>query len=184
MVIRHAEKPEGKHDKPYGITADGEVDKESLTVTGWQRAGALAELFDPVQGQIRAGLRTPDRIYASTPDKATMGKEGSNSLRPVETVTPLAQKLGKPVDQSFGHGQEAALAKAVTAQHGTTLISWQHGRIPAIAEALGVVRPAVPRKWADNRFDEVWVFTREGNTWRFSQVPQLVLAGDVPAPIT
>ncbi|MFF4369432.1 hypothetical protein [Streptomyces sp. NPDC001594] len=183
MLIRHAEKPQ-KHREPYGVTVGGERDAESLTVTGWQRAGALAELFDPTQGQIRAGLRVPDRIYASHTDKTAKGDDGSVSRRPVETVTPLAGKLGRKVDQSFGLGQEAALAKAVTAQHGTTLIAWHHGHIPALVHALGAVRPAVPAKWPDGRFDEVWVFTRDGGTWRFSQVPQLVLAGDTAAPIS
>jgi len=41
MVIRHAEKPTS-HPPPYGITLEGVREKESMTVRGWQRAGALA----------------------------------------------------------------------------------------------------------------------------------------------
>jgi hypothetical protein len=29
----------------------------------------------------------------------------------------------------------------------------------------------------------IWTFTRDGDGWRFEQVPQLLLAGDQPEPI-
>jgi hypothetical protein len=29
----------------------------------------------------------------------------------------------------------------------------------------------------------IWVFTRKGGGWAFTQVPQLLLAGDSPDPI-
>lgn len=35
-----------------------------------------------------------------------------------------------------------------------------------------------PQAWPDDRFDLVWVFEREDEDWRFSQVPQLLLSGD------
>ena len=50
MIIRHAEKPPDSGG-PFGVTAGGEKDAESLIIQGWQRAGALACLFAP-----RAGL--------------------------------------------------------------------------------------------------------------------------------
>ena len=41
------------------------------------------------------------------------------------------------------------------------------------------MRPAPPTKWPHDRFDIVWVFTRQHDgTWKFTQVPQLLLAGD------
>ncbi len=46
MLIRHAERPNA--DKSLrGVGFDGRKDKESLTVRGWQRAGALARFFAP-----------------------------------------------------------------------------------------------------------------------------------------
>lgn len=46
MLIRHAEKPAAS-GVPYGVEPDGSQDAESLTVAGWQRAGALVGLLDP-----------------------------------------------------------------------------------------------------------------------------------------
>ena len=41
MLIRHGEKPPHA-PPPHGVSAHGERDTESITVRGWQRAGALA----------------------------------------------------------------------------------------------------------------------------------------------
>ncbi len=35
-----------------------------------------------------------------------------------------------------------------------------------------------PQTWPDDRFDIVWVFERADGGWSFTQVPQLLLAGD------
>src|SRR5580704_1713391 len=42
LVVRHAEKPDGRLGS--GVAQAGTIDKESLTVRGWQRAGALTHL--------------------------------------------------------------------------------------------------------------------------------------------
>ena len=58
---------------------------------------------------------------------------GSKSRPPTETVTPVADKLGKKIDESYTKGQEPDLVKAVTALDGKTLVCWQHEAIPQIA---------------------------------------------------
>ena len=60
LLIRHAEKPDGS-GKPYGITIDGERSNGSLTVRGWNRAGALVELFLGVKAEGRSleSIATP-----------------------------------------------------------------------------------------------------------------------------
>src|SRR4051794_27889179 len=68
MIIRHAEKPLPSN-RSRGITAGGRRDKRSLTVTGWQRAGALVELFAPSRGVPLEGLRRPDCIYCSAAER-------------------------------------------------------------------------------------------------------------------
>jgi broad specificity phosphatase PhoE len=112
LIIRHADKPEPGGDG--GVDAVGVPDKNSLTPRGWQRAGIWAELFAPSLGQQRL-LPKPSAIFASAPaSKAEIaaGHGGSKSRRPLETISPLAAKLGIDVDLRFAKGQEADLAAA------------------------------------------------------------------------
>ena len=44
MIIRHAEKPDESFPGS-GFTENGDKDKKSLVIRGWQRAGAWATLF-------------------------------------------------------------------------------------------------------------------------------------------
>ena len=65
MIIRHAEKPP-LSGPPFGVTAEGNQDVESLTIEGWQRAGSLACLFAPAHGPLQAPeLATPGFLFAS-----------------------------------------------------------------------------------------------------------------------
>jgi hypothetical protein len=189
MVIRHAEKPDDKHD---GVTSHGQPNKESLIVGGWQRAGALAALFDPANGPLQnANLAVPKVIYAADPEAPSIaadddGKVGSKSKRPLQTITPLAERLGlkDEVNVSFAKGQEKQMVESVLAEKGVVLVSWQHQRIPEIAKHLvGSKPPAkpIPSKWPGDRFDIVWVFTPPAtptHRWSFVQVPQQLLRED------
>ncbi|MGF1428225.1 hypothetical protein [Kitasatospora sp. LaBMicrA B282] len=179
MLIRHAEKPTGS-GAPYGLTPDGEQDAKSLTVQGWTRAGALVGLFAPrtaagAPAAAPPGLTRPTAVYAADPTGA--------SKRPYQTVTPVAAALGGTPDTRFAKGQEAELAAALQTLSGAVLVAWEHESIPAIVAKLGPVTPAPPTGWPDARFDVVWVFTRSGDGWAFSQVPQELLSGDLPTPI-
>jgi hypothetical protein len=177
MVIRHAEKPT---DSPsfYGVTAVGEKDPESLIVRGWQRAGALACLFAPSRGPLQSPeLAEPQFLFASD-------KKGG-SQRPLETITPLSQKLGIKIDTSFAKGQEKDLVKKALSRQGIVLICWQHEVIPEIANRILGNETTAPQQWPGSRFDLVWVFDLDpgSGTYQFSQVSQLLLAGDSADPI-
>ena len=174
MVIRHAEKPEGK--KP-GIDAQGREDDSSLTRIGWDRAHRLVDLFAPAQGSPRPGLTRPATIYA-----AGANDEGEGQ-RTRETVAPLADRLGIPMDTSYGKGEEEALVEHVLARPGPALISWQHSGLPEIAAAFPSVTPTPPSEWPDDRFDVVWTFTKTADGWHFAQVPELALRHDDRSPI-
>ena len=165
----HGEKPDGSHP---GIDANGNQDDSSLTEVGWDRAHRLVDLFDPAQGSPRPGLARPTAIYAAG------ANDNGEGQRTRETVTPLADKLGIPVNTSFGKGDEEALVEHVIAQPGPTLISWQHGEIPTIADAFPAVTPTPPSEWPDDRFDVVWTFTKTADGWQFAQIPELVLPED------
>jgi len=175
MMIRHAEKP-NHSGSPHGITPDGEFDRHSLTVNGWIRAGALVGLFAPSRGEPPAGLYRPDTVYG------TAYEEG-HSKRSVQTVTPLAARLGLDVVKRYAGGDEAHLAKELSVRPGATVVAWNHEAIHKIAEHLGEVTPAPPEHWPSDRYDVVWTFTHNGHGWRFTQVPQMLLPGDLPYPI-
>lgn len=178
MIIRHAEKPTGS---ARGVTADGIQDPESLTVPGWSRAGALVELFAPrgsdnTPAAVRSGLLRPVAVVASNPRR-------DGSKRPFQTVTPLAAELAVTVNLAQAKGQEAELVEGLRGLAGPVLIAWQHESIPAIVAHLGPVSPTPPPTWPDSRFDMVYVFTRAGDHWKFTQVPQLLMAGDSAQPL-
>jgi broad specificity phosphatase PhoE len=174
MIIRHGEKPDGSAE---GVDAQGKKDDSSLTEVGWARARALVGLFDPTQGDLRAGLARPTAIYAAG---VTDDAEGQRTR---ETVTPLADALGIPVNIDFGRGDEKKLAKEAAGRTGATLIAWQHGGIPEIVDAFPRVSPKPPDEWPDDRFDVVWTLTRTTDGWRFAQLPELVLPQDQPEVI-
>lgn len=173
MIIRHGEKPDGS-GTPYGITENGEQSDGSLTVRGWVRAGALVALFAPTTGDIpRPGLLRPAQLFSAYP-------RGDKGQRPLQTITPLAAELGQTVNIQFTKGDEAALAAALVGTSGVSLVSWAHEAITDIVANMGTISPAPPSHWPDDRFDLVWIFTRTGDGWAFSQVAQMLLSGDRP----
>jgi hypothetical protein len=176
MLIRHAEKPEGND---AGVTAEGKQSDEELIVRGWQRSGGLVRLFAPRDGKfVDPHLAQPKIIFASGTGKH------SESLRPQHTVLELATLLGLTLQTKYPKGDEADLAKAAVAATGPVLIAWEHEAIPDIVNAIVGNNTTCPQKWHGSRFDLVWVLdAKPGGGWSFTQVPQLVLAGDSDKPI-
>jgi hypothetical protein len=173
MLVRHAEKPT---DKAQGVDPNGSNNTEALIVQGWQRAGALIGLFSPAPGQTcRPGIATPHALFAS----------GSASERPQQTLQPLADKLGVAIDASLKKEQIDDLADRITQIGGVVLVGWQHEDIPAIATAILGRNGVCPSNWPGDRFDLVWILDRPNGAgpWSFSQIPQLLLAGDQASAI-
>jgi len=64
MIIRHAEKPGTYGNEKYdGIDAKGKADKESLVTLGWERAGGIANLFDPTNAVFQNSALAVPRFY-------------------------------------------------------------------------------------------------------------------------
>jgi hypothetical protein len=177
MVIRHAEKP-SDDGSIVGVTAQGSQDPEELVVRGWQRSGALVRFFAPPSAAFaNPGLATPGTIFASA-----VGHH-SNSLRPQHTVLELATVLSLQLVLQHKKGEEAALVADVLGRDGVVLIAWEHEAIPDIGNLILGNAATVPQIWPGDRFDLVWIFDFQAAAWRFTQVPQLLLSGDSPAPI-
>lgn len=166
LIIRHAE----EHDVP-GVTAKGEHDTHSLTVKGWQRAGALTRLFYPGE----RGPLTPDAIFTSAV------APGSPSQRPRQTIGPLHARLRNegPVDynEAFAKPDTESLMQAVLACQGVVLIAWEHSQIPHCVAVLPNP-PHVPERWPAHRYDLIWQFDKREDSWEFEQIPQNLLAND------
>lgn len=179
MLIRHAEKP-AKDSAPFGVTADGDRNKESLEVRGWQRAGALANLLAPNNGHFQhAALAKPQFLFASKP----LRRKGSR--RPLETLTPLAQKLAVRIDSSFQRSDFENMIEEVFSCKGVVLICWQREYIPEIASYILGNKKIAPPVWPEDCFDMIWVFdlVTSSSKYTFKQVPQKLLGGDLNTPI-
>ena len=179
MVMRHAEKP-ATDLTPYGVTLQGERDKESLAVRGWQRAGALANFFAPMNGHFQdPSLAEPQFLYASKPLK----RRGSK--RSTQTITPLAEKLAIRINSKFPRFKVSDMLEEVFLCNGVVLICWQREYIPQIADQILGDTTVAPEEWPEDRFDMVWVFDRDPSSARygFKQVPQRLLMGDWATPI-
>jgi hypothetical protein len=129
---------------------DGEKDKKSLVIRGWQRAGAWATLFG-------AGIETggtypaPARIYAADPANA---EEEEPSQRPFETIKPLADRLRLTPITRWGHGDEGKIVGDINGFSGVALVCWEHKAIIASllpAFLVGQQVQDLPPKWDGER---------------------------------
>ncbi len=180
-LIRHAEKQIGDQ-LPQGVTVDGTPDPESLTPRGWQRAGAIVRLFVSEHGVAGSSpdLPTPTHLFASE-----VGPH-SQSRRPIETLQPLAERLGLTIGEPFLQDELDGLVSAILECDGDVLVAWEHKRIPLIANRLVSEQATVPQVWPDDRYDVVWLLEpalERRPAFRLRQVPQLLLAGDRVEPI-
>jgi hypothetical protein len=194
MVIRHAEKPGvyGK-DTYTGIDLTGKADPESLVTLGWQRAGGLASLFDPFySGVLPTTLSLPQFLFAADPnDTSSKDKDKEPSQRPYQTILPASLKLNLSIDANHKKKNYQKMVEKALGRAGVVLVAWQHQDIPSIGNEIlsqtGTSGISVPQTWPGDRYDLVWVFDRPsgaGVITSFTQVPQMLLAGDQNTIIT
>ena len=181
-LIRHGEKPP-KIPPPHGLTAAGEHDDDhSLTIRGWQRAGALMTLFAPVDQQFRAGFAHPDRLVAPKYTDAPAVDERTH-----QTIDVIRQQTGYTVEMPCKVAEKddklKAVGRTLATYTGVTLVCWEHDDLQPIAQ--GVAPNADIPPWDGDRFDMVWVFTSDTGPdgFDFTQIPQLLLPGDISDPI-
>jgi hypothetical protein len=179
MLLRHAEKP-AKDSAPFGVTRKGQRSKEALTVRGWQRAGALANLFAPTNGNLQhSALATPQFLYASKP----LLRKGSR--RSLQTLLPLSEKLAIKINSDYQRSEFETMMADAFSRRGVVLICWQREYIPAIASLILGRKNVAPLDWPEDRYDMIWVFSlnRSSSRYGFRQVPQELLSGDLTRPI-
>lgn len=92
---------------------------------------------------------------------------------------PLLAALNLPIDDSVLNDDYALLATVLFSGKyagKVVLISWHHGKIPALARALGATPPATP--WPDQQFDRIWRIDYVGGKPVLQNLPQKLMPGD------
>ena len=158
IIIRHAEKPETGNQ---------------LSPQGFQRAGALVDFFEHAPAVNQHG--TPAAIYAMAP------KGANGSLRPIQTVTPLADALGLTINKTYLRDQLTALVQDILGNPGyqgkMVLVCWEHNVIPEMVQDFGWT--SAPDSWAGEVFDRAWILNFTGDkVTSFQDAPEHVLPGD------
>lgn len=175
MLVRHGEKP-ADDGAPRGVNVDGKHDPHALSVRGWTRAGALAALFAHAPSTAHPGIVRPGRVMA------TQASDEAKSRREVDTARPTSDRLGVALEDGHAHGDERQVAEEVLAKPDSTLIVWHHGTLARLVGEFPVVNAGdVPSHWPEDRFDLIWVLTREPGdrlAYRFTAVPQELLVDD------
>jgi hypothetical protein len=118
-------------------------------------------------------------LFASKP----LRRKGSR--RPIETLTPLAQKLAIRINSTFQRSDFESMLDEVYSCKGVVLICWQREYIPEIASCILGSKKLAPPVWPDDCFDMIWVFdlVKSSSKYTFKQVPQKLLSGDLTTPI-
>jgi broad specificity phosphatase PhoE len=140
LLMRHAEKT----GDPMGM---------HLSPEGYARAAKLADY-------IPATFGIPRFLIATSISK--------HSTRPIETIQPLSEKTGIPIDASYADQDYGALASQLIsepryADAGTlVVVCWHHGNIPSMARALGAKAGSYPDPWGRDVFDQILSLTYAG----------------------
>ena len=134
LIIRHAE--------------DGGPGRD-LAPRGHERAEAYKNYF--LNFTVDSKRLEPAVILAA--------KDSKQSHRPRLTVEPFAKAAKLKINARFGNNQSTQLAADLRANHQgkIILISWRHGNIPDLLQALGAKpEDILPRgKWPGSVYD--WV---------------------------
>ncbi len=158
IVLRHAEKIDDTNP--------------NLSPRGQQRAAALVDFI--LTHPKLSVFGPPVAIFATEP-------RSGGSLRAIQTVTPLADKLGVLINSDFAKKEVIALVSSVLQNpkfdHRTVVISWVRDFIPSVVRQFGA--HAAPLTWESNIFDRVWVlkWSSSGEV-SFEDLPQHLLPGD------
>jgi broad specificity phosphatase PhoE len=133
ILMRHAEKPP---DKSHA----------ALSEDGRARARRIAARAAELLGE-------PDLLFAAA-DKP-------GSIRPRETLKPLAAAAGLPIRQ-VPDGESASFAEKLRRDpefaEKRIVIAWRHKALPVLARALGAPPGLCPDPWPEGLYDLILRF--------------------------
>jgi hypothetical protein len=125
-----------------------------LSQDGYVRAAKLADYIPDTFG-------IPQFLIASSISK--------HSVRPIETLEPLATKIGVPIDTTYADQDYGALASLLFsdpryADTGTLIVvCWHHGNIPLMANALRAKPGSYPDPWDAQVFNQILILNYSGD---------------------
>jgi hypothetical protein len=159
LFIRHAEKLNDKDN--------------NLSEQGYERAEKLAKFFTKNPKMTEYGL--PVAIFAAAP------RSKGGSIRSIETVEPLARRLGIEINTQFTKKDEDELVEEILEnkdyEGGTVVVSWVRQELPDLVKAFGA--KGVPKDWDEDTFDRVWrVEFEDGRAGFVEDLPQNLMPGD------
>ncbi|MBA4188630.1 MAG: histidine phosphatase family protein [Planctomycetaceae bacterium] len=168
ILIRHGEKTDDDKDV-------------HLSTFGRCRAAALVPYFLETDALLKFGK--PVAIYAQNAPNPK-----KNSLRPIETIQPLADSLKLEVQHQTERDKFQQMVDEVMSnskyQGKMVVVCWEHERLTEIAPAFlkyakNVKGAPKEWKWEGKHFDRTWVitFTDKDNA-TFEQHLQRLMFGD------
>lgn len=181
-LIRHGER-------------DNNASNPHLAKAGYERAAYIARCVATSHHTLAFPFGPPSRLLASLRSPKAKGEK--QSVRPLETLAPLAAKLGIEVDNHVDMGDVDSFVRYVQRMEtGETLfVAWQHWFLTFLVEALGfegLVPTTFPRscnytQWSEpayamdpdegDCYDVIWqlVLFRESpsDSWRTDGFAQL-----------
>jgi len=158
VIIRHGEKP---------------LSGNELNEKGWKRANALVSYV--AENIIINEFGPPVALYAGAPTNP------GGSIRSIQTITPLALKLGLAIHKSITKNELNVLVNEVLNskeyENRTVFICWEHSLIPEMAHLFGASE--APETWDSSVFDRSWVIRFSNNkVVGFQNIAQQLLPGD------
>lgn len=194
----------GKQDPSSLVTMGWERAGGVATLFDPSNGAFLPGLAAPTSIYAASPLPQTPAKYKTEPNGNMI--EDETSKRPYQTISALSAKLGLTVNTSFVADDYATMVSNVITQSGIVLIAWQHQDIlpkttgadsivqelffqtGTIASAMAPIPqnfnvPAGP--WPGDRYDMVFVLDLSSTTGQiasFTQVPQMLLAGDLDTP--
>jgi hypothetical protein len=144
MIVRHCEK--------------GQV-TEHCAYVGFERSAYMATLFGNDHGE---RWPAPSYLFALAP--SGRNKKTRMNFREIETVGPMAKKLGLTVNDKFEAADVSRLAMYIQNLLSSgnmcgkmALVSWHHTGISQLANRLGCgPTQGCPTEYREDTFDEVW----------------------------
>lgn len=163
ILIRHAEKLEDDSE-------------QHLSTKGKERAAALVPYF--MNRETLPKITDLRAIYAQKPPHPER-----SSLRPIETVQPLADALKLKVLTPWKRDEYKGLVREIMQNPRydgkTVLICWEHNLLVEIAREFKPDNP--PSDYPGKRFDRTWIITFQTDGKRtFKDLPQRLMFGDTP----